>query len=457
MKTTHYKFTLWIRQTFFLTVMILPAFSSCNKYLDAKPDQAIATPSTIEDLEGILNNYNFVNAKYPSAAEVSADDYYLTGTDWASLLDYQRAYYSWQKFNGPIGDYTSPYSAIEYANIILESLDKIGSTNTARTQAVKGNALYLRAAYHYALAQVFAPVYNKNTADSDLGVALRLTADIAIKPKRSTVGENYKQVIADLSNAAPLLPDYPDQKFRASKPAAYGMLARVYLAMGDYVNAGKYADAALKLYNKLINYNTVSATATIPFRQFNDEVIYDSRSGIPQALANTKAKIDTLLFSSYAPNDLRRTVLFKTNTNGSRAFKGSYTGVNNASAFTGIATNELYFIKSECAVRANDISTGLAALNTVLSTRWKTGTYQPVTITDAGLLLKTVLVERRKDLLFRTLRWTDLRRLNLEVDHRQEIRRNLNGTTYKLEPGSARYVFQIDQNAVEIGGLPQNP
>jgi len=211
------------------------------------------------------------------------------------------------------------------------------------------------------------------------------------------------------------------------------------------------------LYNKLINYNTVSTTATIPFRQFNDEVIYDSRTGIPPALANTKAKIDTLLFSSYAPNDLRRTVIFKTNADGSRAFKGSYTGVNNASAFTGIATNELYFIKAECAVRANDISIGLATLNTVLSTRWKTGTYQPVTITDAGVLLKTVLAERRKDLLFRTLRWTDLRRLNLEADHRQEIRRILNGTSYKLEPGSPRYVFQIDQNAVELGGLPQNP
>jgi tetratricopeptide (TPR) repeat protein len=336
-------------------------------------------------------------------------------------------------------------------------LDKIASVNTARVQAVRGNALYLRAAYHYALAQVFAPVYNKNTGDSDLGIALRLTADIAVKPKRSTIAENYKQMIEDLNNAAPLLPDFPDQKFRASKPAAYGMLARVYLAMGDYGNAGKYADAALKLYNKLINYNTVSATATLPFRQFNDEVIYDARTGIPQALANTKARIDTLLYNSYVSNDLRRTVLFKTNANGSKAFKGSYTGVNNASAFTGIATNELYFIKAECAVRANDINACLAALNAVLSTRWKTGTYQSVTVTDAGILLKTVLAERRKDLVFRTLRWTDLRRLNLEAEHRQEIRRNLNGTIYKLEPGSARYVFQIDQNAIEIGGLPQNP
>jgi len=457
MKNQQFNFNHWIRHVLFMTVVILPLFSSCNKYLDAKPDQSIATPSTIEDLEGILNNYNFVNAKYSAAPEVSSDDYYLTGTDWASLADYQRAYYSWQKYNGPIGDYTSPYSAIEYANVILESLDKISGGNSVQMKAVRGNALYLRAAYHYALAQVFAPVYNKNTADSDLGIALRLTADIAAKSKRSTLAENYKQIITDLSNAAPLLPDFPNQKFRASKPAAYGMLARVYLAMGDYANAGKYADEALKLYNKLINYNTVSATAAIPFRQFNDEVIYDSRAGIPPALANTKAKIDTLLFSSYASNDLRRTVLFKTNANGSRAFKGSYTGVNNASPFTGIATNELYFIKAECAVRANDVTNGLAALNTVLSTRWKTGTYQPVTITDAGVLLKTVLVERRKDLLFRTLRWTDLRRLNLEAEHRQEIRRNLNGTIYKLEPGSARYVFQIDQNAVEIGGLIQNP
>jgi hypothetical protein len=99
--------------------MIWVCYHSCTKYLDAKPDQTIATPSTIEDLEGILNNCNFINARYPSASEVSADNFYLTTEDWSTMIDPQRNFYTWQKYDNIGGDYTAPYSAIEYANIIL--------------------------------------------------------------------------------------------------------------------------------------------------------------------------------------------------------------------------------------------------------------------------------------------------------------------------------------------------
>ncbi|MBD1395143.1 RagB/SusD family nutrient uptake outer membrane protein [Mucilaginibacter glaciei] len=444
-------------QLIIICLISLVCFNSCKKYLDAKPDQSIATPSTIEDLEGILNAYSTINGRYPSASEVASDDYYLVTADFNSLIDPQRFYYSWQKLPNFVGDYKSPYQAIEYCNIILDELPKVSGGNVIRKNSVQGNALFVRASYHYALSQLYAKVYNQSTAGSDLGIALRLTSDIAIKPVRSTVADTYGSVLNDLKQSIPLLPAISDVKYRSSKAAAYGMLARVYLAMSDFTNAGLYADSALSNYNKLIDYNTLTVSAAIPFKQFNDEVIYDSKAAGPQALSQSKARVDTLLYASYSTNDLRRNVLFKVNPNGTVAFKGNYTGVAGASLFTGIATNELYLIKAETAVRNGDSRTALTALNSLLVTRWKSGTFVPYAISDQKQLLGIILKERRKDLPFRSLRWTDLRRLNMEPDYAKILVRNLTGGTYTLEPNGLRYVFQIDQDAVNISGLQQNP
>ncbi|MFC0513118.1 RagB/SusD family nutrient uptake outer membrane protein [Mucilaginibacter angelicae] len=437
--------------------LLLLSLNACRKYLDTKPDQSIATPSTIDDLEGILNAYSIINGRYPSASEVASDDFYLTPTDFNSLIDPQRFYYSWQKSPNFVGDYVSPYLAIEYTNILLESLPKVSGGDEARRNTIKGNALFVRASYHYALAQLYAKAYNRTSANSDLGIALRLTSDITVKPARSTVSETYNSILNDLQRSVSLLPPIPDLKYKSSKAAAYGMLARVYLSMSDFKNAGSYADSTLNLYSKLIDYNTLNPAAAIPFRQFNDEVIYDARAGGPQALSQAKAKTDTNLYASYAPQDLRKTILFKKNANGSMAFKGNYTGVAGASLFTGIATNELYFIKAEAAVRNGDSNKALNALNMLLFTRWKKGTFIAYNITDPKELLQVILKERRKDLLFRSLRWTDLRRLNMEPDYAKTLTRNLGTATYTLEPNGLRYVFQIDQNAVNLSGLQQNP
>lgn len=440
----------------FLLFPVILSLGGCKKFLEAKPDQSIATPSSISDLQGILNNYAFMNARYPSASEVSADDYYLTTADFNTLSDAQRAYYTWQKYDLIGGDYTSPYSSVEYANVVLDALPKIPGIPGDKN-AIMGEALYIRAAYHFALAQLFCKPYSNNTAANDPGIVLRTTSDAAVRPVRATIAATYAQIISDLKAASLKLNNQVIQKYLPSKPAALGLLARVYLSMSDYSNAGLYADSALSNYSKLIDYNTISPGATIPFKQFNDEVIYDARTPAPGTLTASKAKVDTVLYASYAANDLRKTVFFKNGNNGSKAFKGNYTGQNNASLFTGIATDELYLIRAECAARAGHLNAATNDLNTLLVNRWKKGSYNPLSFTDQSQLLAAVLKERRKELLFRGLRWIDLRRFNLNDPAKITLTRNVNNTTFLLAPNSDRYVFQLDRNAVTISGLPQNP
>ena len=89
--------------------------------------------------------------------------------------------------------------------------------------------------------------------------------------------------------------------------------------------------------------------------------------------------------------------------------------------------------------------------------RWKAGTFNPFVLTDATETLRIILEERRKELLYRTLRWSDLRRLNKEANFADTIYRKINGQKYQLLPGSQRYTFQIDRQAINISGIQQNP
>ncbi|MOA51075.1 SusD family protein [compost metagenome] len=70
--------------------------------------------------------------------------------------------------------------------------------------------------------------------------------------------------------------------------------------------------------------------------------------------------------------------------------------------------------------------------------------------------LDVVLKERRKELLFRGLRWTDLRRLNLDPTTARTPKRELDGKIYTIEPNSPNYVYPFPDNVIQLAGLIQN-
>jgi hypothetical protein len=66
------------------------------------------------------------------------------------------------------------------------------------------------------------------------------------------------------------------------------------------------------------------------------------------------------------------------------------------------------------------------------------------------------LLERRRELLFRGLRFTDLLRLNKE-GYQIALLRNLNGQQYALPPNSPLYVLPIPPDEIALTGEEQNP
>jgi starch-binding outer membrane protein, SusD/RagB family len=205
-----------------------------------------------------------------------------------------------------------------------------------------------------------------------------------------------------------------------------------------------------------VNYNTISTTATTPFDKLNDESLYYSvliDYDVNLSISTT-AYIDTLLYQSYAANDLRKAIYFRTISGTNIGIKRMYSGTINA--FSGLAMDEVFLNRAECLARAGNTSAAMADLNTLLVNRWKTGTYINMTATSASDALQKILVERRKELLFRGLRWTDLKRLNKESTS-YTLTRLLNGNTYSLSPGSPLYVFPIPDNEISNSGIMQNP
>jgi len=66
-----------------------------------------------------------------------------------------------------------------------------------------------------------------------------------------------------------------------------------------------------------------------------------------------------------------------------------------------------------------------------------------------------ILRERRKELIFRGLRWTDLKRLNKE-EAGIILTRLFNGNTRQLLPKSNHYVLPIPDDALTGGTITQN-
>jgi len=459
--------------TYMMTAIAATVIFSCNKYLDVKQDSAEALVSTASDGQLLLDNYSAMNTGYSSDGEASADNYYLTDKSYNALSAEDRNIYIWlptaQRATAA-PQWQNPYKVVYQANIVIEAMAKLPAATDVNT--VKGSALFFRSFAFYQVAQLYCKPYTA-TAAQDPGIPLRLSSDVNAKSVRGTVAQTYQQIINDLQTAVSLLPQTSSISSRPNKAAAYALLARTYLAMADYTNAGKAAAQALELQGALIDYNTLNPASGTPFIRFNKEVIFQAiMIGTAYSFPNgvftqndatmdpSVAKIDPVLYASYADNDLRQRIFFKGNTGTDTltySFKGNYDGTPGNAFFDGLATDEMYLTRAECSARAGDATSAMADLNTLLKTRYATGTFTNITASSADDVLIKVLTERRKELIFRGLRWTDLRRLNSDNRFQVTLKRTIGGQVYTLPPNDLRYVQLLPVDVIANSSLPQNP
>jgi hypothetical protein len=441
-----------------LLALMVTAWMACKKQLDVKPNSAIQVPVTATDFQALLDYPTVFTVAWPFAGTAGADEGFVTDATWSAAALTARNAYIWDRdvFNDlPRNDWSYAYTAVFYANVVLEGVGKYGGA-AAEWRNIRGQAAFFRGYAYWQLAQEFCKAYDAGSAGNDPGLVLRASSDPNAKSVRSTVARTYQQIITDLSAAARLLPVEVPVKTRPGRAAAYAGLARAFLSMRLYDRAGLYADSGLRLNAVLLDYNTVRPGAGAAFQRFNGEVLLHTTLLSAPMLQPVRYLADTALYASYEPGDLRRALFFKAVPGSAYLnFNGSYDGTG--TLFNGPATDELYLVRAEAAARAGRLAAALEDLNTLRKHRFLVSAYRPLSSGDAAEVLGWVLTERRKELLLRGLRWSDLRRLNVEPAYAKTLIKVINGKRYALPPGDARYVWPIPQAVIADTGIPQNP
>lgn len=425
---------------------------SCKDYLDLKSDNTLVVPTSLDDFQALLNNpVNMNNGTTPSLIEDWADDYFALASR-VELFDSQiQKRYIWEidQLLYP-NDWSTCYRPIYYANFCLEGLPKIEKTdvNKAQYDRVKGTALFFRAYFYLKLLWTFSPAYDEATSNTDLGIVLKEDTDFNTRSVRSSVADGYKKMLEDAQNALLLLPVLSDIPTQPSKVAAHALLARAYLSMRKYDEALYHADEALKIRDDLMDYNKsedgVNASAAVAFNKYNKETIFYSEMNSYQSIFfmnSNGGRVDTILYASFEDKDLRRQLYF-VKSGDYYQNRGIYTGVN-FRYFSGLAFDELYLIRAECKARLNDMEGAMRDLNHLLQYRYDNSEpFLKKIALDVKEALEIILLERRKSLIYRGLRFMDIKRLNKE-GYNISIRRFLGDKEFNLLPNDSRIVFRL--------------
>lgn len=445
-----------------MLALLLTVFG-CEGFLDEKPSKDLVVPQTVSELQGLLDNTNFLMNDSPALIFNGTDDFWTTDQGFQSFnsIPNQNSYV-WEDeiFDTPqSSDWLISYRQVFYANVVLEEAMGI-SPGTAILRKERdeliGRALFMRAKAFFDLAGQFSPVFQTGTAGNTLGIVIRTSPKITDKQGRSSLQETYNQILGDLNEAVGLLPETALFPTRPTKAAGQALLARVYLSMSDYEMANQWAKASLESGAELLDFNKVIPSGNFSFAPFNSETLYYSVMNAQLFHFSNLTFVDQGLYESYDPQDLRKGLFYRKPTASALGyvFKGSFSGDN--TLFSGLSTGELFLILAETEIRLGRTAEGLGYLNDLMEKRYKAGVFQPWSGLDQSEALNLVLKERRKELAFRGLRWYDLRRLNQEPALAKTLSRTVKGIEYSLPPNSPRYVFPIPQDELELNGLEPN-
>lgn len=273
----------------YLTILVLGvSLVACDDYLeDPQPAQSLPSASAFErvqDLEtALVGAYSALQqGDFHTNNEMVANIMSDNGTWQGSFPSYIEVFNRQMNVdNGESAEsWREGYLAINHANLVLSSIDMI--TDPELTAAVsarlRGEALFIRGMVHFELVRFFAQPYGPNSG-SDLGIpviteSVSGTADI-IFPTRNTVEEVYNQAIADLTEAANLLPADFTEYGKANRWAALGYLAEIAFQQRNYAEAARLSGEVLG------GPFTLAAAASDPF--FNE----GTSGEVMFAIANT--------------------------------------------------------------------------------------------------------------------------------------------------------------------------
>ncbi|MBO9574061.1 MAG: RagB/SusD family nutrient uptake outer membrane protein, partial [Chitinophagaceae bacterium] len=306
-------------------LLLICCYACDKKWLDEKANKEMVIPASLKDFQSMMDVKD-VNWNHPSLGEAAADDYYTTEIRWNNnFTSLEKNAYSWTRTypitTTVLGNWDFAYSLVLLTNIVLEGLQNLQPASAEEKEQwkhIQAQALYHRARSFYLLSELYAPPYNAATAAKDLSIPLRVHTDVTVPSKRSTVKETYEMIVHDLMIAAEGLPDKAMNDSRPNRPAAYALLARLYLGTQQFDSSLKYADKCLQIKNDLLDFNTLNVNAASIGS--NKEIIFHDFFNLNMTIRY----VNEAFYNTYEDNDLRKKCYFRVNTDRTITFKGNY-------------------------------------------------------------------------------------------------------------------------------------
>ncbi|MEM6814031.1 MAG: RagB/SusD family nutrient uptake outer membrane protein, partial [Bacteroidota bacterium] len=120
----------------------------------------------------------------------------------------------------------------------------------------------------------------------------------------------------------------------------------------------------------------------------------------------------------------------------------------------------------ECNILLNNLQAAIDDLNVLFSRRYSgentmvtmeslrtfIGVENDPSFSDLLVLFNVLIIEKRKEFIAQGMRWFDAKRWRLDMTHDLP-----DGSLITLEFGDPRWVLQIPNSAIQVGGLEPNP
>jgi hypothetical protein len=197
--------------------------------------------------------------------------------------------------------WTTGYTAINRANIVLEGIDaNKGLLAEAEANAYRGEMRFLRAVSYFYLVNLYGRRHYNADNGASLGIPLRLKANKGnlsdqTALARSTVAQVYDQILTDLNFAETNLPltygtATDSNLVRAHKNSAIAFKTRVYLHMSRWsdviTEANKIVSAAAPFVTTTGVQHRLEPNITTVFRNFTSAGNRESIFSLPMAQTN---------------------------------------------------------------------------------------------------------------------------------------------------------------------------
>lgn len=453
-------------------VLVAMLFSSCDKFLDVQP-KGVVIPAKLDDYIALMsapleitrtsNNMHYLTDEIvlPEENRKTAATGFV-GTSGVRAYDFEAELYDVTENDV---DWNLAYRAIYIANTVIVGLETNTENDITKRNQVKGEALVHRAYAYLTLVNQYGKHYSSSAA-TDLGVPMPLRPDINALPSRATVKAVYEQIEKDLLEAAAILPTTSTYSYRPSKAGAYGVLARMYLYIGNWDKTYEYANKAFTISNFIYDYNVFSFVN--PSNPAASQITgYPGAAIDRRHIVLMKYLVKVGSFGNYdffysdeqqnlfEANDLRKTFGSTTKNYSGVVLKGL--GIMDTKAAYdynngGITTQELILMRAEASARLKNRQSALDDLNTLRKKRFS-GTYVDLTAATDVDALNLVLRERRIELAFTGLRLADIKRLNVEGRNINIVHGNKT-----LLANSPRFVLPISAKVLSLNpNIEPNP